>query len=76
VGLPNPEAVGRYRETFGGSMPIAFPGDTDRFSMDFSGDEVSVLETRSAARWSLQLGAGKSDSRSKKDARLDSSTSL
>jgi hypothetical protein len=76
VGLPNPEAVGRYRETFGRSVPIAFPGDTDRFSMNFSGDEVSVLETRSAARWSLQLGTGKSDSRSEKGARLDSSTSL
>jgi len=70
VGLRNPEAVGRYREIFGASPPIAFPGDTDRFTMNISGDEVSVLEMRSAAHWSLELSTGKSESR----AKLNSST--
>jgi hypothetical protein len=68
VGLANPEAVQRYRAAFGGSAPIVFPGDTDRFSMEVSGDQVLVLETLSAARWSLQLSTGEPNARAKKSA--------
>ena len=68
VGLANPEPVRRYRAAFGGSAPTAFPGGTDRFTMDVSGDQVSVMEMRSAARWSLQLSAGEPDARAKKSA--------
>jgi hypothetical protein len=68
VGFANPEAVQRYRAAFGGSAPTAFPGETDRFTMDATGDQVLVVEVRSAARWSLQLRATEPDARVKKSA--------
>lgn len=68
VGAANSEAVQRYRAAFGGSAPTVFPADTDRFTMEVSGGAVSVMETRSAARWSLQLDTGEPNARVKTSA--------
>ena len=68
VGIANTDAVQRYRAAFGGSAPTVFPGDTDRFTMEVSGDRVSVIETQSAARWLLQLSPGEADAHAEKSA--------
>jgi len=51
----DPQAVQRYLDTFRTSVPVRFPGDTDRFSLKAAGDHVSVQELRSRAEWSLRL---------------------
>jgi hypothetical protein len=51
----DPQAVQRYLDAFRTSVPIRFPGDTDRFSLKAAGDHVSVQELRSRAEWSLRL---------------------
>ena len=68
MGSANIEAVQRYRAAFGDSAPTIFPGDTDRFTMEVSGDRVSVIEAQSAAQWSLQLSPGEADTRVRKSA--------
>lgn len=62
TGAADPAAVQRYRETFRGAAPTRFPGDDDSFSLNVTGDRVSVHEIRSGADWSLRVSAGKPDS--------------
>jgi hypothetical protein len=57
-----PQAVQRYRDTYGVSGTVRFPGDTDGFSMNGAGERLSVQEVRSGATWALRLSAGNSDS--------------
>jgi hypothetical protein len=63
LGPANPQALQRYRDTFGASAPIRFPGDTDRFTMNVSEDGISVSEGESGARWSLAVSVQKPDAR-------------
>ena len=75
VGPANPQAVKRYLQTFS-TPPIRFPGDTDRFTMDLSGNVVSVLEAQSGARWELQLGADRAEAGGWKSPPMQPSTKL
>jgi hypothetical protein len=51
-----PQAVQRYRETFGAAVPVQFPADTDTFALKILDRQVSIRELRSGAQWSLRLG--------------------
>jgi hypothetical protein len=75
VGPGDQQAVKRYLQTFS-TPPIRFPGDTDRFTMDLSGNVVSVLEAQSGARWQLQLSADRAQASDGKSARMQPSTKL
>jgi hypothetical protein len=75
VGPGNPQAVRRYLETFG-TPPIRFPGDSDRFTMDLTGNVVSVLEAQSGARWEMQIRADRAEASDWKSPRVQPSTKL
>jgi len=54
VAPPDPAMVRRYRDAFGGTAAVRFPGAADSFRMSVAGDLVSVREVRSGAEWRLQ----------------------
>jgi hypothetical protein len=55
ISAADPSAVQRYRDSLERAAAIRFPGDTDRFSLEVSGDRMSVTEVRSGVAWSLGL---------------------